>query len=143
MSAEAPLAHVTWIVAGASSSLLPLLFWSSSPVMMKCHSVVSQAWLLNEPWFTLIVWSARAAAVGKIAHAIMRSVAAVTVMRPACVSRLPSLLRCEPGIGSYLPSSCPPGQQWKLLPLPVGDPSGPQGTTSSAEGPPIHIQRLP
>jgi len=81
-------------VAGASSSLLPLLFWSVSPLMMKCHSVSSQPWLLSDPLSMLMLWSANAE-VGKIAHAIISSVAAVTAMRPAAVSRLLwFVLRC-------------------------------------------------
>jgi hypothetical protein len=71
---------VTWIVAGAFAS-------TSIWLITKCHSSALHSWLDSEPELTEICWLARAA-VGKMAHAIISSVAAVTAMRPAAVSRL-------------------------------------------------------
>jgi hypothetical protein len=78
--------------------------------MMKCHSVSSQPWLLSDPLSMLMFWSANAE-VGKIAHAIMSRVAAVTAIRPAVVRRLLSfvLVLREPIICSDLPFALPVG----------------------------------
>jgi hypothetical protein len=74
------------------------------------------------------------AEVGKMAHAIMRSVAAVTAMRPAAVSRLLwFVLRCA-GIFSYL-HRVDRLSNWGTPLSAAGDSRTPIRATSSAEGP--------
>jgi hypothetical protein len=76
-----------------------------------------------------------AAGVGKTAQAIISSVAAVTAIRPAVVSRLPPrpLVFRVSGIRSYLPmlTACATGGQFLST---VSDSTGPLRPSSSAEG---------
>jgi hypothetical protein len=75
-----------------------LLTWVASlPNPVKIHSVVPVQGTKPAPlmWFQVVCCVLANAAVGKMAHTIISSVAAVTAMRPAAVSRLLwSVLRC-------------------------------------------------
>ena len=71
----------------------------------------SQGVLCSDPCPVHVTVPSANATEGKMAHAIINSVAAVTAIRPAVVSRLLSfvLVRCEPIICSNLPFALPVG----------------------------------
>ena len=116
-------ALVFWaLVAGPGTSALKLLPWgdigmlgppftlidtlltpsASFPNPVRIHRVVPLHGTKPAPftWFQLVCWVLANAAVGKIAHAIIKSVAAETEMRPAIVSLRPCLALTCAGICS-------------------------------------------